>query len=102
MITYEIFLFELLFISILTGLFTEAVKGWLTERDVKYYANALAGYIAVILSILVSAGYVILTETAFNTKMAVCLIALMLLSWLCAMVGYDKVIQAILQVKGRG
>lgn len=29
------------------------------------------------------------------------LIALTLLSWLSAMVGYDKVIQAILQIRGK-
>ena len=54
---------------------------------------------AVGLSVLVSLGYVILTEAAFNAKLAVYLIALMLLSWLAAMVGYDKVIQAISQFK---
>lgn len=102
MITHDIFLLGLLFVSILTGLFTESVKEWLREREVKYYSNALAGYIAVVLSVLVSAGYVILTETAINAKLAVYLIALMLLSWLSAMVGYDKVIQAISQFKGRG
>ena len=48
---------------------------------------------------LVSAGYLVITETAFNLKMAVYLIALVLLSWLAAMVGYDKVIQSITQFK---
>ncbi|MCM1234191.1 MAG: aminopeptidase [Ruminococcus flavefaciens] len=97
--TFEIFLIGLLVVSTLTGLFTEAIKGWLNEHKKKYYANALAGYVAVGLSVFVSAGYVILTETAINAKLAVYLIALMLLSWLAAMVGYDKVIQAISQFK---
>ena len=47
----------------------------------------------------IDTGYMILTETLMNEKMAVILIALVLLSWLCAMVGYDKVIQAISQFK---
>lgn len=96
---FEIFLLGLLIVSTLTGLFTEAIKAWLQERGKKYYSNALAGYVAVGLSVLVSSGYVILTETALNAKMAVYLIALILLSWLAAMVGYDKVIQAISQFK---
>lgn len=96
---FEIFLLGLLIVSTLTGLFTEAIKAWLQERGKKYYSNALAGYVAASLSVLVSSGYVILTETAFNAKMAVYLIALILLSWLAAMVGYDKVIQAISQFK---
>ena len=82
--TFEIFMAGLLLVSVLTGLFTEAIKGWLSERGKKFYCNALAGYVAAGLSVLVSAGY---------------LIALVLLSWLAAMVGYDKVIQSITQFK---
>lgn len=95
----EIFLMGLLIVSTLTGLVTEAIKVWLQERGKTYHANALAGYVAVALSILVGAGYIILTETAMNSKIAVLLIALIFLSWLAAMVGYDKVIQAIAQFK---
>ena len=97
--TFEIFMAGLLLVSVLTGLFTEAIKGWLSERGKKFYCNALAGYVAAGLSVLVSAGYLIITETAFNLKMAVYLIALVLLSWLAAVVGYDKVIQSITQFK---
>lgn len=97
--TFEIFLLGLLVVSVLTGLFTEAIKKWLQERDKKYYPNALAGYVAVGLSIAIGIAYVIVTGAAINAQMAVYLIALVLLSWLCAMVGYDKVIQAISQFK---
>lgn len=97
--TFEIFLLGLLVVSVLTGLFTEAIKKWLQERDKKYYPNALAGYVAIGLSIAIGAAYIIVTGAAINAQMAVYLIALVLLSWLCAMVGYDKVIQAISQFK---
>ena len=96
---FEIFLLGLLVVSVLTGLFTEAIKKWLQERDKKYYPNALAGYVSVGLSIAIGIAYVIVTGAAINAQMAVYLIALVLLSWLCAMVGYDKVIQAISQFK---
>lgn len=95
----EIFLFMLLIVSVFTGLFTEAIKKALAERNRTYYANTLAGMVAVVLSVGVGIGYMILTETQINGKMAVVLIALILLSWLSAMVGYDKVIQAISQLK---
>ena len=95
----EIFLLGLLIVSTLTGLVTEAIKKWLDERGKKYYSNALAGYVAVGLSIAVGAAYMVLTETAINAQMAVYLIALIFLSWLSAMVGYDKVMQAISQFK---
>ena len=96
----EIFLLGLLIVSTLTGLVTEAIKTWLEEHKKNYYANTLAGYVAVVLSVAVGAGYIIMAgAAAVNAKMAVCLIALMFLSWLSAMVGYDKVMQAISQFK---
>ena len=97
--TLHIFLTGLLVVSTLTSLFTEGIKKWLQERNKTYYSNALAGYVAVTLSVLVGAAYLILTGTTFSAQMVVYLIALMLLSWVSAMVGYDKVIQAISQFK---
>ena len=95
----QVFLLMLLIVSTLTGLATEAIKIWLEERNKTYYANALAGYVAVAISVLAGAGYIIMTEIAFNLQIAIILIALIFLSWLSAMVGYDKVIQAISQFK---
>ena len=99
MMSLEVFLLGLLIVSTLTGLFTEAIKKWLDERGKKYYPNALAGYAAIGLSIAVGIAYIILVGAALNAQTAVYLIALILLSWLCAMVGYDKVMQAIAQFK---
>lgn len=75
------------------------IKKWLDERGTKYYSNALAGYVAIGLSIAVGIAYIILVGAVLNAQTAVYLIALILLSWLCAMVGYDKVMQAIAQFK---
>ena len=91
--TLEIFLMMLLVVSTLTGLVTEALKIWLDEHKKAYCSNTLAGYVAVVLSVAVGGAYTIM--------MAVCLIALMLLSWLSAMIGYDKVMQAIAQIRGK-
>lgn len=99
MMSLEVFLLGLLIVSTLTGLFTEAIKKWLDERETKYYSNALAGYVAIGLSIAVGIAYIILVGAVLNAQTAVYLIALILLSWLCAMVGYDKVMQAIAQFK---
>lgn len=99
MMNFETFLLLLMIVSVLTGLVTEGIKKLLDEAKKPYRSNLLAGVVAVVLSIAVDTGYMILTETLMNEKMAVILIALVLLSWLCAMVGYDKVIQAISQFK---
>lgn len=99
MISLEIFLLGLLIASTLTGLVTEAVKNVMVEHDISYHANTLAGLVALVLSAAIGAGYVILANIGFTTQVAVYLAALIFMSWLCAMVGYDKVIQAISQFK---
>ena len=99
MISFEIFMLGLLVTSVLTGLATEATKKVLTEHNKSYRANTLAGIVAVILSGALGAGYLAITATAFSAQVAVYLVALIFLSWLCAMVGYDKVVQAISQFK---
>lgn len=97
--TMEIFLLLLLITSSVAGLATEGIKKLLDEKERNYSKNALAGYVSLALSVLVGGGYVILFEIPLDAKLFVYLIALMLLSWLCAMVGYDKVIQTISQFK---
>lgn len=97
----NVFLMLLLIVSTFTGLATEAIKKGLLERGKTYYANALAGYISVGLSIAVGAAYVILTNATINAQLAVYLIALLFMSWLAAMVGYDKVIQTIAQISNK-
>lgn len=99
MINFEIFLLGLLITSTLTGLVTEAVKKILTEHGKTYCANTLAGVIALVLSAAIGVGYIVLTSMTFTSQVAVYLITLVFMSWLCSMVGYDKVIQAISQFK---
>lgn len=99
MMNFEMFLLLLMIVSVLTGLVTEGIKKLLDEAKKPYRSNLLAGIVAIALSVAVDTGYMVLTETAMNEKMAVILIALVLLSWLCSMVGYDKVIQAISQFR---
>lgn len=99
MITFETFLIGLLVISTLTSLVTEAVKKVLKDKNVAYSANTLAGIVAACLSLMVSIGYVILAGITFTVQIVVCIIALIFMSWLCAMVGYDKVIQVITSFK---
>ena len=94
----EIFLMGLLVTSIFTGLVTEGVKKILTEHNISYRPNTLAGIVAVILSLGVSVGYVIVSGITFTPTLVVYVIALIALSWLCSMVGYDKVVQTLGQI----
>ena len=92
MITIDVFLTGLLIVSTLTGLATEGVKKMLSDFKVAFPPNLLAAIVAIVLSVAVSVGYVILTGLSFTSTIIVCMIALAFVSWLCAMVGYDKVI----------
>ena len=99
MISLEIFLFGLLGTSVFTGLVTEAIKNILIEYNKTYRANTLAGIVSLLMSSAIGVGYILLTNSAFSAQNIVCIIALVFMSWLCAMVGYDKVMQAISQIK---
>lgn len=97
----EFLVIALFVVSILTNLTVEGIKRILNKKDANYSANVMAAVTAVVISVALSAGYLIWTETAFNAKIAVELIALMYLSFLVATNGYDKVIQAIKQIKDK-
>lgn len=99
MVDSHIFLIGLLVVSVITGLTTEAIKKIMTEHGKTYRANTLAGIVSAILSVATGSAYIILSGSGFNESTIICLIALIFMSWLCAMVGYDKVIQAISQFK---
>lgn len=93
MIDLEVFLIGLMAVSTLTGLVTEAVKKILDEHEKAYRSNTLAGIVATVLSAVVGVCYVILANIAFTPKVIVCIVALVFMSWLCSMVGYDKVVE---------
>lgn len=99
MINLETFVLGLLATSVLTGLATEGAKIALKDHNISYKANTLAGIVAIVLAAAIGFGYVILTNIAITAQIIVCIIALIFMSWLCAMVGYDKVIQTISQFK---
>lgn len=99
----EIFLTGLLLVSLLTGLVTEAFKKqFYDESAERFRANMVAGIASFILSLAVGVGYIVYTGEAFTAKIIIAIIALVFLSWLCAMLGYDKVMQTLSQLKPIG
>lgn len=93
----QVFLMLLLVVSVFTSLTVEAIKKFVGSNHT-ISCNIVAGITAVVLSVAVGVFYCILAEVSFNSHILVYLITLTFLSWLCSMVGYDKVIQAITQV----
>jgi hypothetical protein len=102
MINFDIFLTGLMVVSVLTSLVTEAVKKVLGELNAKFHANILAGIVSVALSIAVGVGYVVITSTAFSAPIITCIVALAGLSWVCAMIGYDKVVEVLKKMNNKG
>ena len=98
MITLQLFLTLLMVVSVFTSLVVEALKKFIGDK-INYSSNILAGITSIVLSACVGVFYCVMAEVAFTTNIIIILIALVFLSWLCAMVGYDKVVQAITQLK---
>lgn len=95
-----VFLTLLMVVSVFTGLFTEAVKIVLDSLGKKFpSSNVLAGIVAVVFSVLICVGYSVLAGVPITDTAIVYYVALVLLGWLSAMVGYDKVIQALAQIQ---
>lgn len=94
----EFLFLALLAVSVLTNLTVEGIKKLLEDKE-NYSLNVMAATVSVILSVALSAGYLIWTETMINARIAVELIALAYLSFLVSTNGYDKVVQAIRQIK---
>lgn len=99
MITLQTFMLGLLIVSTFTALATEALKKALTEHNKEYRANTLAGIVSVVLSLGVGIAYFTIKGIDFTSAYTIYLVALIFMSWLCSMVGYDKVVQAISQFK---
>ena len=92
------FLTGLFIISVLVSLTVEALKKMLGEKKL-IPTNILTGIVSVVVSVVVGIFYCVLNDVPFTTDVFVYLVALVFFSWLCAMLGYDKIIQSFKQIK---
>lgn len=96
--TLTIFLFIFFIGATAASLFTEALK--------KVFWDMSSNLIALISSAVVGVGGTIiayiLMDIPLDSKNIVCIILMTFLIWLGSMIGYDKVIQTIEQIKGGG
>lgn len=93
--TVSIGSFILMLCSLLTGLITEAIKKMVNVDK----PNILAAIVSVVVGIAVPCGYIILNNLAFDTTAILYIISIVTLSWLCSMLGFDKVVQTLNQLK---
>ena len=94
--------FELLaIISVLTTLTTEAIKKLMDKTSVNYVSNIIATIVSVVLSIvLVIVRPIIMDGVPFTPQLVYSGIVMAFFGALAAMLGWDKLIQTIKQLKG--
>jgi uncharacterized protein YacL len=96
-ITVSTFIILLTAMSTLTGFAVEGAKKILDEQNQTYSTNLLACIVGVIVGILGSGAYYILTEIPFTAQNIVCMVLIGVMAALGSMVGYDKIIQLVEQ-----
>ena len=88
-------------ISVLTTLTTECVKTFLKKAEKPYVSNIIAVVSSVIISGVVCIAYpVIMQGAVINAQLIFKAIVMAYFGVLAATIGYDKIIQALKQLKG--
>lgn len=97
--TFEIFLILLTICSIVTSLVTEGIKKFLDSLEKKYASNVVVLIVAIAVGGAAASIFYLWNDYAWTSLHIIVMFLLMLANWLGAMLGYDKVIQAITQIK---
>lgn len=98
--TVTTFLILLTICATVTSLVSEGVKKFLDGMKVKYASNILVLIVALIIGCGATALYYVNYQVPFTALNSVYLALMGLANWLGAMLGYDKVKQAIAQIGG--
>lgn len=99
--TVTTFLILLTICAAITSLVTEGVKKLLDDAKVIYASNILVLIVALIVGCGATALYYVNYQVPFNALNSVYLALMGVANWLGAMLGYDKVKQAIEQIGKR-
>lgn len=94
-----LFIALLVVFSTVTSLLTEAFKKLLDDTTITYSSNVLVVIIACIVGVLGTGAYYALCSIQFTLANIVCMPLMGLATAVGSMVGYDKVIQTIKQIK---
>lgn len=98
--TMTAFLIILTACAAVTSLLSEAVKKFLDEQKISYASNIIVLVMALIVGCGTTALYYVNCQVPFNALNSVYLALMGIANWIGAMVGYDKVRQAVEQIKG--
>lgn len=90
--------FIILVCSTVTSLVVEAIKRMVGADKIKN-TNILVAIVSVLVGVIIPVGHMIIHKIPMTPEAVLYVAGTVGLSWLCAMVGYDKVIQTLLQMK---
>lgn len=99
--TVELFLILLSVLSVITSIFTEGVKKMLESLKFKYVSNIVVLCVSIIVAGVGMIVFYLWNDFAWTTLNIICIFLMICANWLSAMLGYDKIKQAIEQIKNR-
>lgn len=97
--TVTIFLLLLTVFAVCTSLLTEAMKNFYKEQGTEYASNIVVLVASAIVGGLGTIIYYIAIGIAWTPINIICIPLMIIANWVGSMVGYDKVKQAIEQLK---
>lgn len=97
--TTALFITLLTVFATVTGLVTEAVKKLFESKEKPYASNLIATIVACVVGIGGTAAYYVLFKVPFDAQNIVCMILMGVATAVGSMTSYDKVVQAIEQIK---
>ena len=99
--TITTFLVLLAGLAAVTAVVTEGIKKFLDGQGVQYASNIVVLVVALIVGCGGTAIYYVNYQIPFNTLNSVYIAIMGIANWLSAMVGYDKVKQAVEQLTNK-
>ena len=97
--TIELFIILATIGAACAALLTQAIKKAYENAGKKYSANAIAAINAAENGVGGTAAAYSLLDIPFGTKNVICIVLMAVVIWIGAMIGYDKVIQLLQQIK---
>ncbi|MDL2301114.1 hypothetical protein LJC58_02040 [Lachnospiraceae bacterium OttesenSCG-928-D06] len=98
--TLTLFMTLIVILAVAVSLITEAVKKFLEGMNVKYSANMVVLIVALVVGAGGTALVYLFMGIAFTPPNIVCIVLMAGAIWVGSMIGYDKVLQMVEQLKG--
>ena len=97
--TLTLFLSLLVILAVAVSLITEAVKIALNKKETKYSSNLVVLIVSIVVGAVGTALLYVFLEIAFTPTNILCILLMPVALWVGSMLGYDKVIQMLEQLK---